>query len=119
MDFWKYKKNECPHIPCRGMALKDSNVQSSRRILHQNLRNLELYAAYCHIVATCPSRVETILKWVKIMLNLGASTAQCERVFSSMNNFKERLRCKLTQTNLQAQLFIMIAGPKLKKDFSR
>lgn len=98
------------------MALKDSNVQSSRRILHQNLRNLELYEAYCHIVATCPSRVETILKWVKIMLNLGASTAQCERV---LKNFKERLRCKLTQTNLQAQLFIMIAGPKLKKDFSR
>lgn len=83
-----------------------------------SLKNLELYEAYCHIVATCPSRVETILKLVKIMLTLSASTAQYERVFSQMKILKGRLRCKLTQANLQAQLFIMMEGPSLKS-FSR
>lgn len=61
-----------------------------------SLNNLELYEAYCHIVATCPS------------------SAQCERVFSQMKILKGRLRCKLTQANLQAQLFNMIEGPNLK-----
>lgn len=52
------------------------------------------------------------------MLTLSASTAQYERVFSQMKILKGRLRCKLTQANLQAQLFIMMEGPSLKS-FSR
>lgn len=90
------------------------NEFPSFKTIMNSLKNLELYEAYCHIVATCPSRVETILKLVKIMLTLSASTAQCERVFSQMKILKGRLRCKLTQANLQAQLFIMIEGPSLK-----
>lgn len=93
---------------------KNLNEFPSFKTIMNSLNNLELYEAYCHIVATCPSRVETILKLVKIMLTLSASTAQCERVFSQMKILKGRLRCKLTQANLQAQLFNMIEGPNLK-----
>lgn len=51
---------------------KNLNEFPSFKTIMNSLNNLELYEAYCHIVATCPSRVETILKLVKIMLTLSA-----------------------------------------------
>jgi hypothetical protein len=86
----------------------------SFKTIMNNLKTLGLFEAYCHIVAACPPRIETIVKLVKIMLTLSVSTAQCERVFSQMKILKTRLRSKLTQSNLQAQLFIMIEGPSLQ-----
>ena len=61
----------------RKRAIDDNNNESSDE-------------AYCHIVANSPSRIETIIKLVKIMLSIIASTAQCERVFSEMKVLKGR-----------------------------
>lgn len=90
------------------------NEFPSFKTIMNSLKTLGLYEAYCHIVANSPSRIETIIKLVKIMLSISVSTAQCERVFSEMKVLKGRLRSKLTQSNLQAQLFIMIEGPSLQ-----
>ena len=86
-------------------------------IIFCNLTTLANATLYAKLISDNDVSCKEMLILLNYMMIFSASTAECERGFSTMNLFKASTRCCLNEETLDALMCVKKCGPVNMKNF--